>query len=78
MEDILEEIVGNIWDEYDDEEQLIMKSGDGSYTMSGMAPLEDVAEALGISFEEEEEEDIDTVNGFLISRLDRILSLIHI
>ena len=72
MEDILEEIVGNIWDEYDDEEQLIMKSGDGSYTMSGMAPLEDVAEALGISFEEEEEEDIDTVNGFLISRLDRI------
>ena len=72
MEDILEEIVGNIWDEYDVAEELIIKNSDGSFTLQGLAPLEDVAEALQIQFPEEEEEEIDTINGFLISQLDRI------
>ena len=43
MEDILEEIVGNIEDEHDEEEQLIRQNTDGSYTMSGFASLSDVA-----------------------------------
>lgn len=72
MEDILEEIVGNIMDEYDEEENFIVSSEDGAYLMNGMTPLEDVGDALGIEFEEEEYDAYDTVNGFLISKLDRI------
>lgn len=68
MEDILEEIVGNIEDEHDTEELLIEKQMDGSYIMSGMTPLEDVAEALHITLEE----DFETLNGFLISLIDKI------
>lgn len=71
MEDILEEIVGNIEDEHDAEEKLIELQIDGSYLMKGMAPLEDVAEALDIELEEN---DIDTLNGFLISLIDKIPS----
>lgn len=71
MEDILEEIVGNIMDEYDVDEEFIVQSGDG-LLMSGMTPLEDAQEALGITFPEEDMDTYDTINGLLISRLDRI------
>lgn len=69
MEDILEEIVGNIQDEYDNDVQLIRQEAGGSYLMDGMAPLEDVTETLEITLEDEE---YDTLNGLLISKLDRI------
>ena len=72
MEDILEEIVGNIEDEYDNEPDMITKSFDGTFTMSGMTPIEDVFEALGITPEEEEDDDYETLNGFLVAALDRI------
>ena len=72
MEDILEEIVGNIMDEYDVDETFITAAEDGSFLLSGMTPLEDVAEALEIEFEEEDYDTYDTLNGFLISKLDRI------
>ncbi len=69
MEDILEEIVGNILDEYDEEEAYIRRQGDG-WLMEGIAPLSDVEKLLDLEFGE----DYDTLNGFLISRLDRIPS----
>ena len=72
MEDILEEIVGNIMDEYDQEEEFITPLEDGSFSMSGMTLLEDVTDALSIRFSEEDSDTYDTLNGFLISRLDRI------
>ena len=72
MEDILEEIVGNIMDEYDVDEEFIAQSEDGSFVVSGMAPLDEVAKTLDIEFEEEDYDSYDTINGFLISRLDRI------
>lgn len=68
MEDILEEIVGNILDEYDDEEESITKLGDEDFLMDGMAELEEVEEVLGIEIEEE----FDTLNGLLISKLEHI------
>ena len=40
MEDILEEIVGNIFDEYDEEEEQIRQLSDGSYEMHGQTPLD--------------------------------------
>jgi putative hemolysin len=69
MEDILEEIVGNIEDEHDEEEQLIRRNSDGSYTMNGLASLEDVVELLEIPVEEDS---FDTLNGLLISLLEKI------
>lgn len=71
MEDILEEIVGNILDEYDVDEEYVVQSADG-YIMNGMTPLGDVAETLQIEFSEEDCDTYDTMNGFLISKLDRI------
>lgn len=69
MEDILEEIVGNILDEYDVESAYIEEKGKDEYVIEGKTPLEELEERFGISFEEE---DFDTLNGFLISRLDKI------
>ena len=72
MEDILEEIVGNIMDEYDEDEELIKELADGSFIMKGMTPLSDIEDILNIKFDEEELENFDTINGLMISRLDRI------
>ena len=69
MEDILEEIVGNILDEYDEEESHIQKRGQDEYIIDGMSELEELEERFGIDFEEDE---FDTLNGFLISKMDRI------
>lgn len=70
MEDILEEIVGNILDEHDEYEEMIRRQPDGSYLMNGMADFEDVAKAL--EFEVGEEENYETLNGFLIAKIDKI------
>jgi len=69
MEDILEEIVGNIMDEYDPEENYIEEKGENEYVIEGMTKLEDLEERFGISFGETE---FETLNGYLISKLDRI------
>lgn len=69
MEDILEEIVGNIFDEYDKEETVIVHQEDGSYLMSGMASFDEVCGLLQISMEEQ---DFETLNGFLISLIGKI------
>ncbi|MDE6887857.1 MAG: hemolysin family protein [Eubacterium sp.] len=70
LEDILEEIVGNIFDEHDKERRLIERQPDGSFAMYGMASFDDVTDVLEL----ESEEDYDTLNGFLISIIDRIPS----
>ena len=69
LEDILEEIVGNIQDEYDEEATYFRESGADHYVIEGMMPLEELEEKLEISFENEP---FDTVNGFVISRLEHI------
>ncbi len=70
MEDILEEIVGNILDEYDEDEDYIEATDNADeYIIEGKTPLEDLEERFHISFEEEE---FETLNGFMISKLDKI------
>ena len=70
MEDILEEIVGNILDEYDEENRFVIEEkSEDEFVIEGKTPLEDLEERFGISFADEE---FETLNGFLISRLDRI------
>lgn len=72
MEDILEEIVGNILDEYDEEDHFIQPLEGGVYLMKGLTPLEEVTALLSIELPEEDRDTYDTLNGYLISRLDRI------
>lgn len=69
LEDILEEIVGNIEDEHDDEEELVEVMADGSYIINGMLELEKLGDLIPITFQTEEYE---TLNGFMVDQLDRI------
>lgn len=71
LEDLLEEIVGNIYDEFDaQEEPEITKLDDHRWRVSGAAELETVAEALEIELPEDEE--FDTLGGLIFSRLTEI------
>ena len=72
MEDIVEEIVGNIEDEHDEEELMIERFTDGSFIMEGMTPLEEALEVLNITCPQEDE--FETLNGLLISLIHRIPS----
>ena len=69
MEDILEEIVGDILDEYDDEEVIFRNQVDNSVLIDGMAPLDEVGERLGIEFPTT---DFETLNGYLTSILGHV------
>lgn len=69
MEDFLEEIVGNIQDEYDQEEKMILSVDNDSCVVKGSISLEDLEDELNISIDNQ---DFDTLNGLLISILDRI------
>ena len=69
MEDILEEIVGNIFDEYDEVTVNIVKLSENTYEIDGETPLYEINLKLGIDFGDE---DFETLNGYLIAQLDRI------
>ena len=71
MEDILEEIVGNIFDEYDEEEAFIKSKGKDSYEIDGLTPLDELGETLDIDFSDLE---FETLNGLMISKLEHIPS----
>lgn len=66
LEDVLESIVGNIQDEYDDEEEEIKKINETTFTIDGITDLDEVNELVG---EELPEGDYDTLGGFVISLL---------
>ncbi|MEG0831164.1 MAG: hemolysin family protein [Acidaminococcaceae bacterium] len=68
MEDLLEEIVGDIQDEHDTDGLEIERMPDGSYEFDGLVILDDVAEILNIEFDEPEE---DTIGGFVFGLLGR-------
>ena len=71
LEDILEEIVGEIHDEYDEdeEEDIIHKISDREYLVEASIPLEDLNDRLDLGLESEE---YDSLGGFIIERLDRL------
>jgi putative hemolysin len=70
LEDILEEIVGEIRDEYDiDEEDPIQKLGDREYLVQGSMNLEDLCNKLNLKLSSE---DYDTVGGYMIEFLDHL------
>lgn len=70
LEDLLEEIVGEIRDEYDeDEEELIQEVADRTYLLEGSLKLDDINDALGTGLDSE---DYDSIGGIIIERLDRL------
>lgn len=70
LEDLLEEIVGEIRDEYDkDEEELIRQVGEREYIVEGSLKLDDLNDALGLTLSSE---DYDSVGGYVIERLDHL------
>ena len=71
LEDLLEEMVGNIYDEFDPQEETeIQKIGDNVWKVSGALSLSDFSDETGIEIEENE--DYDTIGGMVLSTLSQI------
>ena len=68
MEDILEELVGEIWDEHDEIEVELQQGKNGEWRILGSAPLEELEERFGIG----EDADASTVGGFVMQLAERI------
>lgn len=73
LEDIVETVVGDIEDEHDDEEAMIVKAGDGVFDVNAKAEIEEVAQVLGKTFRPGEHgEDVDTIGGMIFNALGRV------
>ena len=70
LEDLLEELVGEIYDEFDEvEEQEITALGNDCWRIAGTVTLEDVAEALELDIPEEDEDEYETLGGLVFGQL---------
>ena len=69
MEDLIESIVGNIQDEYDNEDDEIKQLNEYSFTVDGATALDEITELTGISFEDD---DNDTLAGIMLDRMGHI------
>ena len=69
IEDLLEEIVGEIRDEYDIESEPIVDEGNGRFVFSGKVDIDEVRQRLGVDIERE---GFETVGGYLLSRIGRV------
>ena len=73
MEDIVEQIVGDIEDEHDDEAAMIAAQDDGSFVADARASLDEAAEKIGSAFAASEAgEDVDTLGGLLVTLAGRV------
>lgn len=69
MEDILEQLVGNIFDEYDEEELEIKKIDDNTFILNGTVSLYELKKVFDIELPEG---DYETLSGYLLEKLGRI------
>jgi putative hemolysin len=69
IEDLLEEIVGEIQDEYDTEEPMVVRLSEDEARIDGRADVGDLADTFGIEIELEDEDEYDTVGGLVFHRL---------
>ncbi|MDR1913717.1 MAG: hemolysin family protein [Clostridiales bacterium] len=69
MEDLIEEVMGNIFDEYDEEEKLIVALGDNTFNVSGSIDLVEISSYFDVMLPLD---DYNTLGGFIISQLGRI------
>ena len=69
VEDLIESIVGNIQDEYDDEEEQIIQISENLYLVAGTAPLEDAALEIGLELDDFQ---FDTIGAYLVDKIGHI------
>ena len=70
LEDLLEELVGDIQDEYDEREETeLTQTAPGEYSVIGSMNLDDLSEAIGLKLESE---DYDTIGGYLLGLFDHL------
>lgn len=69
LEDLLEAIVGNIQDEFDDEEEEIRRVSDNSYTVEGSTSIDEISDLVGVTLPEG---DYDTIAGLVVEKIRRI------
>lgn len=70
LEDLIEDILGSIQDEYDDEDEEITKISDEKFTVDGSTSIDDVRELTNVEIEEG---DFDTIAGLILDKLGRVL-----
>ena len=68
VEDLIEELVGDLQDEYDQEEEAVLKNPDGSFEFGGLMLLDAIEEILGVTLPEHDE---DTLGGYIFGLLGR-------
>jgi CBS domain containing-hemolysin-like protein len=69
LEDLLEEIVGEIRDEYDEESEAVTDEGNGVFVFSGKVDVDEIGKRLGVEIARE---GFETVGGYLLSHLGRV------
>jgi len=74
IEDLLEEIVGEIQDEYDTEEPMVVRLSDDEARVDGRADVDDLAELFDLNLELEDEDEYDTVGGLVYHRIGGVPS----
>jgi magnesium and cobalt exporter, CNNM family len=67
LEDIIEEVVGEIWDEYDKEEDMIQKIDDNKFLVLGKTPIDEINETIDSKIITEES-DFETIGGLVFKR----------
>ncbi|MBC8161820.1 MAG: HlyC/CorC family transporter [Roseiflexaceae bacterium] len=73
MEDMLEELVGDLQDEYDDAEETIIRRDDGTYLVDGLLTFSHAVDRLALSVSDQDHDgDFETFAGFLLSLMGRI------
>ncbi len=70
LENVVEEIVGNVADEFDTEDPEIVPDGPGVFIIEGTTSIDDVEQKLGVKFDEA---DVDTIGGLLVAKAQRLL-----
>ena len=73
IEDLIEEVMGDINDEYDDDDPIIRKIDNDTYMVNGLISIKELNDKLHLNLDEETE-DYDTLGGFLINQIDYIPS----
>ena len=73
IEDLVEQIVGDISDEHDSDEELVVRNVDGTFTANARADLEELEKLLNVDFlPEERDEETDTLGGLIFSMFGRV------
>ena len=70
LENVLEELVGEVQDEFDEEDPLLVPNGSGTFIVDGLTPIEDINERLRISLDADR---VDTISGLLFAQAGRVL-----